>query len=109
MSDGILRENANTLVPQVGGVYRHWKGGLYVVLGVARDSGPNYLDNSYRKVHYMSLEDGQHYHRPMWDKEEGFCNPKIHEDNTSEEKFKFMGYAQVSINRRGKYLVVREY
>lgn len=108
MSDGINRETKPMLVT-IGGVYRHWKGGLYVVLGVARDSGPNHHDNRHKKVFYMSLEDGKHHHRPMWDKEEGFCNPKIHEDNRIEDKFTLIGFATVSIDRKGKYHVEREF
>jgi hypothetical protein len=107
MSDGIAKETLRTYPPVVGGMYRHWKGGLYIVLGVGKDSAN--IDNRERKVFYMSLEDGTCYHRPVEDEEEGWLNPKVHDDGTKQEKFQFVGYSRLFTDSKGRYHVERVY
>lgn len=102
MSDGISETRSPTV--QEGGVYRHFKGGLYVALAVLRPSG----DDITYKVGYMSLEDGKRYWR-NYSGHDGFTTPKIHEDGKSEERYVLCGFATVTLDDRGVYSITHKF
>lgn len=49
-ADGRLKECVDLLNASAQPVYRHWKGGLYEVLGIARDAGCDDSVVVYRRV-----------------------------------------------------------
>lgn len=102
MSDAIT-EGKNRIIP--GAMYRHFKGGLYVVIGVLKCSD-NPVDINNAKVHYVNLETGEHYHRNLYG-EDGWLTPKIL-NGRNVTRFTFVGYATVNIDQRGKFHVTRE-
>lgn len=102
MSDAI-NESKTKITP--GTMYRHFKGGLYVVVGIMKCSDhPWNIKNA--KVHYISMETGEHYHRSIHG-ENGWLTAKI-VDGKPVERFTFVGYATVTIDQRGKFHVTRE-
>ena len=45
------------------GVYRHFRGGLYITLGTMTDATNGSSTEGKTIVHYVSLKDGKHYAR----------------------------------------------
>jgi hypothetical protein len=102
MSDGMTDSRSNNY-PTPSGVYRHDKGGLYVVLAVLDDAGDR--DNKHeRLVGYLSLEDGRKYWRSLYDIEDGWMVPR----ENGNDRFVHIGYADIHIDSRGKYNVTRQ-
>jgi hypothetical protein len=111
MTDAI---NQSTLSVQAGALYRHFKGGLYVVIAILENSGGKEKKtvmehNNGLMVAYMNLETGKRYWRPLFGKD-GFSTPKVHEDGKKEERFTFSGYVEeIKIDHRSRYLVTQRY
>jgi len=104
MSDGITDARKNVAMNGVhaGQVYRHYKGGRYVVIGITWDVDDH--KRSTRRVAYLCLDDGIVHHRWLWE----FVSPKVHEGGREEDRFIRTGYASIGIDRNGKYTVTLE-
>jgi hypothetical protein len=110
MGDAIGHSN---IAVQPGALYRHFKGGLYVVFAVLESS--NKKENETMEDHtaglmvaYMNLETGKKYWRPMYG-EDGFTTPKVTEDGYIA-RFTFCGYAEeIRIDQRGRYYITHKY
>jgi hypothetical protein len=113
MTDGV-NEYRSSLMAQPGALYRHFKGGLYVVLSILEPSNKKENEtvtdhNNGIMVAYMNLETGKRYWRNLFG-EDGFSIPKKHEDGTMEQRFTFCGYVEeIKIDTRGRYYVTHKY
>jgi hypothetical protein len=87
-----------------GNVYRHFKGGVYVVLSVSLDSEYVY-DLDKREVSYLNLNTGITYHRDLNE----FVTPKTLSGGLEQERFTHIGEATVTVDEGGKYIVTRKY
>lgn len=103
----------STLAVQSGTLYRHFKGGLYVILAVLESSNKKEKEtvtdhNMGLMVAYMNLETGKKYWRPMYG-EDGFVTPKV-QDGKKIERFEFSGYVEeIKIDHRSRILVTKVY
>lgn len=102
MSDGV--NDGKTRI-QPGGLYKHFKGGLYVVIGSMKCSDKPWDVKNNGKIHYVNIEDGEHYHRAIYG-DDGWLTPKLIEGKQIE-RFTFVGYATFRIDERGRYHVER--
>jgi hypothetical protein len=78
------------------GIYRHWKGGLYRALFLARDSVSQ--DKSRLLVVYISMTNGEMFARPLYNEESSWSDDVLleHENNTASwvPRFSFVESAQ---------------
>lgn len=109
MSDGMydsrMRASAQSVRP--GDIYRHFKGGLYIILALAKDNMYPY-SKDLRKVVYLSLEDGTPYHRDMHE----FIDIVNREETGFKDvsRFTFVSpQSTILIDERGNYNVNRKY
>ena len=65
------------------GIYRHYKGGLYRLLSLGRNSESLQIE-----AHYMSLDDGGHWHRPL-EGRSGFLS-KVQRPDGEVARFEFL-------------------
>lgn len=109
MSDGIMdsRPRARYRNVRAGDIFRHFKGTLYIVIGIAFDSedpGTRKL----RKVAYMSLDEGQIYHRDI----DNFLDVVNREETEFKDKFRFTfvpSQTTILIDERGNFNVNRKF
>jgi hypothetical protein len=102
MGDAIGHSN---IAVQPGALYRHFKGGMYVVFALLDPSG----SDKRHMVAHMNLETGVKYWRP-YSGEDGFTTPKITDDGKEIQRFTFCGYAEeIKIDQRGRYYITHKY
>lgn len=102
MSDALNEISRVNKHPHAGQVFRHFKGGLYVVLTITSNS-----ENRTISVSYMSLDTGRRWDRELYG-DNGWLTPKKLDNGTETERFTYVGEAEIRIEG-GKYYVTRKY
>ena len=85
ITDKRVAEAVKTVLPNFQpGVYKHWKGGLYRALFLARDSVSE--QKGRLLVIYISMTNGNVYARPLYGEESSWSDEILieHSDKTAE-------------------------
>lgn len=90
-----------------GGIYKHFKGGLYVVLAILKSS-EDPEDESKELIGYMNLMSGERYWRSYRSTEDGFVTPKKHPSGEEQDRFMYWGMANEVKLTGGSYFVTHQ-